>query len=168
MRHPLMLLLGALMLPSLSQAFALECTVESYLHDSPVSRTSEPTHCERITNTWLKCEIFRFVHEPGSTSGVFISYTYDDQLGYGSERGKTAYTLTKTTNTQYQFEADLTLSFKKDWSDIGGWPGEDGFRVDREDLSFIREYGSYPPTPENPLQTQWGQCKIIERAAPKI
>ena len=54
-----LLLIAALTLPSLSQAFALQCTVERHYHVN-LGETESDTDC-RQNNDEVKCTTFHFI-----------------------------------------------------------------------------------------------------------
>lgn len=151
------LTLFALTASKLVFAFALDCDPTSF--DFKRGTAEQSNRCEPDSG-YSYCDAFRFVYTPGERSG------YQVGLFYGSESGVTKeYQITSQDIRTYTFRSQWSLDARQ--YQRSGVPPSDMLQLSRDDLTFYW-YQNYERSGARTQVAISGQCRIVERAAPKI
>lgn len=151
------LTLFALTLPNLVFAFALDCDPMSF--DFKRGKTEQSNRCKPDSG-YSYCDVFRFVYTPGDRSGYKIG------LFFGSESALTKeYPITSQDIRTYTFRSQLSLEARQ--YQLSGVPPSDMLQLSRDDLTFYW-YQNYERSGERTVVEISGQCRLVERAVPKI
>lgn len=152
-------LLGFLVffVPQVGLGFALDCDPTSF--EFKRSSTKQSEECIQDSG-YSYCDVFRFVYTPGERSGYKVG------LFYGSESGVTKeYPLTSKDIRTYTFRSQWSLDAAT--YQRSGVPPSDMLQLSRDDLTFYW-YQSYERSGARTEVEVNGQCRIVERAAPRI
>ncbi len=143
--------------PRLVFAFALDCDPTSF--DFKRATVEQSNRCVPDSG-YSYCDAFRFVCTPGDRSGYKVG------LFYGSESGVTKeYPITSQDIRTYTFRSQWSLDARQ-YQRIGV-PPSDMLQLSRDDLTFYW-YQDYERSGARTKVEIRGQCRIVERAAPKI
>jgi len=148
---------AALTASNLVSAFALDCDPTSF--DFKRGAAEQSNRCEPDSG-YSYCDAFRFVYIPGERSGYKVG------LFYGSESGVTKeYPITSQDIRTYTFRSQWSLDARQ--YQRSGVPPSDMLQLSRDDLTFYW-YQNYERSGARTEVEISGQCRIVERAAPKI
>ena len=147
----------ALTTSNLVFAFALDCDPTSFDFERGVTKQSNQCATD---DGYQYCESFRFVYTPGERSGYKIGLNFGKELGVTKE-----YPLTDQNISAYTFRSQWSLDAAEYLR--RGVPPSDMLQLSRDNLTFYW-YQSYERSGARTKVTINGECRLVQRAAPKI